>query len=63
LDQQQNYTGVQGQAFSWFRSYLSDRYHIVYLNGEISKIMPVDYAVLQGSVLGPLLFSNVCWLL
>ncbi len=57
IDQLQNYTGIQGQALRWFRSYLSDRYHFVYLNRESSQISPVKYGVPQGSVLGPLLFS------
>ncbi len=57
IDQVQNYTGVQGQALRWFRSYLSDCYHIVYLNEEASQLSPVKYGVPQGSVLGPLLFS------
>ncbi len=29
IDRLQNYTGIQGQALRWFRSYLSDRYHFV----------------------------------
>ncbi len=57
IDQMQNYTGIQGQALRWFRSYLSDRYHFVYLNRESSQLSPVKYGVPQGSVLGPLLFS------
>ncbi len=57
IDWLQNYTGIQGKALRWFRSYLSDRYHFFYFNGESSQLSPVKYGVRQGSVLGPLLFS------
>ncbi len=38
IDRLQNYTGIQGQALRWFRSYLSNHYHFVYLNGEASQL-------------------------
>ncbi len=41
IDRLQNYTGIQGRALRWFRSYLFDRYHIVYLNRELSQLTPV----------------------
>ncbi len=53
IDRLQNYKGIQGQALRWFRSYLSDRYHFVYLNGEASQLSPVKYGIPQGSVRGP----------
>ncbi len=50
IDRLQNYTGIQGQVLGWFRSYLSNCYHFVYLNGESSQLSPVKYRVPQGSV-------------
>ncbi len=38
IDRLQNYTGIQGQALRWFRSYLSDRYHLLFKRGVISII-------------------------
>ncbi len=50
------FLGVGGTALQWFKSYLSNRKQIVDLNGTHSEIMDLDISVLQGSILGPILF-------
>ncbi len=49
--------GISGTALQWFESYLSDRSFKVSWRGEVSKSQHLTTGVLQGSVLGPLLFS------
>ena len=44
------------KSVKWFRSYLSNRRHIVRTNENMSKPSQVKYGVPQGSTLGPLLF-------
>jgi len=48
--------GVRGVALSWFKSYFNGRKQVVSLNGTLSDMAGVNYGVVQGSTLGPLLF-------
>ncbi len=48
--------GIRGTAGSWFSNYLSGRSQRVVYNDEYSAFKQIKYGVLQGSILGPLLF-------
>ena len=48
--------GVSGSLLKWFSSYLSDRSQRVVLSGSASEYLTTNAGVLQGSILGPLLF-------
>jgi len=48
--------GVNGTALNWFASYLSNRKQKVDINGNISSSKNLDISVLQGTILGPILF-------
>ena len=41
----------------WVFSYLTDRQHFVQIDSNISKILYTNFGVLQGSILGPVLFN------
>ena len=49
--------GITDNALAWFKSYLSDRFQRVSVNGSLSDLFPLKQCVPQGSCLGPLLFT------
>lgn len=48
--------GVKGTALAWFKDYLSGRSQKVEINGIFSGSLDIDNSVIQGSILGPILF-------
>uniref|UniRef100_A0A8C6VZI6 Reverse transcriptase domain-containing protein n=1 Tax=Nothobranchius furzeri TaxID=105023 RepID=A0A8C6VZI6_NOTFU len=57
LDRLESWVGLRGTSLQWFCSYLSNRVFKVQLGNCSSTFLPLPWAVPQGSVLGPLLFS------
>ena len=51
-----NHYGIRGVSNDWFKSYLSNRYQYVSINGYESGLAAINCGVPLGSVLGPLLF-------
>jgi hypothetical protein len=51
--------GINGLTLKWFESYLSDRTQVVDIDGAISEPRVINISVLQGSILGPILFLYV----
>ena len=49
--------GITDHALAWLKSYLSDRFQRVSVNGSLSDQFPLKQGVPQGSCLGPLLFT------
>ncbi len=48
--------GIRDTALQWFTSYLHGRQQKVDINGNLSSARSLDISVLQGSILGPILF-------
>jgi hypothetical protein len=51
-----NKMGIQDTALTWFRNYLSGRSQMVDINSVLSDPLSIDISVIQGSILGPILF-------
>jgi hypothetical protein len=48
--------GINGIALNWFKTYLAGRSQRVDINGNLSDELNLDISVIQGSILGPILF-------
>ena len=48
--------GIKGRSLEWFKSYLTGRGQVVDVNGHKSPPETIDMSVIQGSILGPILF-------
>ena len=48
--------GCSSSVIDWFQLYLSDRTQVTYVGNSTSLAKHITVGVLQGSVLGPLLF-------
>jgi hypothetical protein len=48
--------GINGVTHEWFKNYLSGRSQKVEIDGNLSDEQQLDISVIQGSILGPLLF-------
>ena len=51
-----NSYGIRGSALELFKSYLTNRTQVTYVNKTVSNSNLISHGVPQGSVLGPLLF-------
>ena len=49
--------GMEDNILSWIQSYLSGRSQCVVIEGSLSRLLPVNHGVPQGSILGPLLYT------
>jgi hypothetical protein len=48
--------GVRGTALHWFKNYLANRKQKVDINGQLSDERGIEISIMQGSILGPILF-------
>ena len=52
-----NYYGIRGSALNWFANYLKNRDHILVYENSMLASLKIQSGVLQGSILGLLVFG------
>ena len=57
INRLENLFGLAEKPLTWVKSYLSDRYQTVYIDGKLSKPVLMKFSVPQGSVLGPKFYT------
>ncbi len=58
----ENYVGLHGTVFKWFRSFLSNRSFRISIGQHVSSVYPFSCGVPQGSILSPIFFHYICCL-
>ncbi len=48
--------GIRGASLIWFGNYIAGRSQFVDIDEEKSDALHIDISVIQGSILGPILF-------
>jgi hypothetical protein len=48
--------GIRGVAYKWFQNHLAGRSQFVDIGGNRSNPLNIDISVIQGSILGPIMF-------
>ena len=56
LATKEKYYGIQGNLLNWITEWMIKRHQRVVLDNKVSDFLPVKSGILQGTVLGPLMF-------